>query len=335
MGALGIEGAGRLNFSDDAREVYRVMLADGSLGVDAIARQLGVDEGRVRSALDTLADDALLDHDDSRGPISVTPPRVALARLLAIEEADLARRAAEFNEMRSFMETLAAEFEISRDRESITHLTDVRVVRGRLEELSLAARDECVSLNPGRAHRPDAMAASKPLNERALERGIGIRCIYQDSFRNDHGTLAYARWLTGLGGQTRTLPVVPHQVVIVDSEVALLPRVVGDLLEGAVEVRTPSIVAALMAGFEAMWQVAEPFEQSRPPRVETGAPSALAREIVKLLTSGATDEYAARRLGVSARTVRRVVADLMVQLGAASRFQAGVEAARRGWADDD
>ena len=36
------------------------------------------------------------------------------------------------------------------------------------------------------------------------------------------------------------------------------------------------------------------------------------------------------QLGVSLRTVRRRVADLMDELGAATRFQAGMEAARRG-----
>ena len=36
-------------------------------------------------------------------------------------------------------------------------------------------------------------------------------------------------------------------------------------------------------------------------------------------------------LGVSLRTVRRRVADLMSELGAESRFQAGVEASKRGW----
>ena len=43
------------------------------------------------------------------------------------------------------------------------------------------------------------------------------------------------------------------------------------------------------------------------------------------------DEQIARALGMSVRTVRRRVADLMDELGADSRFQAGVEAVRRGW----
>ncbi|WP_344835625.1 hypothetical protein [Nonomuraea dietziae] len=43
------------------------------------------------------------------------------------------------------------------------------------------------------------------------------------------------------------------------------------------------------------------------------------------------DDSIARHLGVSVRTVRARFADAMAELGAQSRFHAGVEAARRGW----
>ena len=49
------------------------------------------------------------------------------------------------------------------------------------------------------------------------------------------------------------------------------------------------------------------------------------------MAAGVTDEAAANRLGVSLRTVRRRVADLMERLDASSRFEAGLKAGRRGW----
>jgi len=36
-------------------------------------------------------------------------------------------------------------------------------------------------------------------------------------------------------------------------------------------------------------------------------------------------------MGLSLRTVRRRVAELMIELGVDTRFQAGAEAAKRGW----
>jgi DNA-binding NarL/FixJ family response regulator len=55
------------------------------------------------------------------------------------------------------------------------------------------------------------------------------------------------------------------------------------------------------------------------------------RLLLSQLAGGAKDEQIARALGLSVRTVRRRVAELLVELGADSRFQAGVEAVRRGW----
>jgi DNA-binding NarL/FixJ family response regulator len=59
--------------------------------------------------------------------------------------------------------------------------------------------------------------------------------------------------------------------------------------------------------------------------------SATRRLLLEQLTRGAKDEQIARELGLSLRTVRRRVAEVLGELGADSRFQAGVEAVRRGW----
>jgi DNA-binding NarL/FixJ family response regulator len=55
------------------------------------------------------------------------------------------------------------------------------------------------------------------------------------------------------------------------------------------------------------------------------------KRTLELLALGGKDEAVARHLGVSLRTVRRRVADLLEELGATTRFQAGMEAVRRGW----
>ncbi|WP_439654225.1 LuxR C-terminal-related transcriptional regulator [Streptacidiphilus anmyonensis] len=53
--------------------------------------------------------------------------------------------------------------------------------------------------------------------------------------------------------------------------------------------------------------------------------------MLRLLAQGLTDATVAKRLNVSLRTERRMVADLMRRLGASGRFEAGVKAARRRW----
>ncbi|GAA2740301.1 helix-turn-helix transcriptional regulator [Kitasatospora cinereorecta] len=55
------------------------------------------------------------------------------------------------------------------------------------------------------------------------------------------------------------------------------------------------------------------------------------RDLLVLLAQGLTDDVVAKRLCVSVRTERRMVAELMRRLGASGRFEAGVKAVRRSW----
>src|SRR5262249_49852117 len=149
---------------------------------------------------------------------------------------------------------IAAEQEGARHREHLTRLDGLDAVRERLAELTPTVQHECLSFSPGAAHKPDAMAASKPLNQILLERGVALRCVYQESFRNDAATLAYAQWLTGLGAQTRTVPVVPMQMIIVDKRLALIPLYPDDSSVGAIEVNNSAMLVPLLTLFDQVWR---------------------------------------------------------------------------------
>jgi DNA-binding NarL/FixJ family response regulator len=53
--------------------------------------------------------------------------------------------------------------------------------------------------------------------------------------------------------------------------------------------------------------------------------------IVRLMAAGVADASIARQTGISQRTVERRVRFVMDRLGARTRFQAAVQATRRGW----
>ncbi|MDX6251045.1 MAG: hypothetical protein QOF10_4405, partial [Kribbellaceae bacterium] len=93
--------------------------------------------------------------------------------------------------------------------------------------------------------------------------------------------------------------------------------------------RLSSVVTTATELFERVWPDAVPLADSDIP-LDTDL-SLREREMLRLLSLGATDEVAAAQLGISVRTVRRMVAQIMHRLGARSRFQAGVKAADRGW----
>ncbi|MDT0406950.1 response regulator transcription factor, partial [Streptomyces edwardsiae] len=62
-----------------------------------------------------------------------------------------------------------------------------------------------------------------------------------------------------------------------------------------------------------------------------GGLSPMERRVLVAMCTVGKDEAGARELGVSVRTYRRHVAELMQTLGAASRAQAALLARERGW----
>jgi DNA-binding NarL/FixJ family response regulator len=118
-------------------------------------------------------------------------------------------------------------------------------------------------------------------------------------------------------------------MLVVDRSSAVLPIDPENSSLGAEVVHSQSVVAALVAMFEMAWERAVPLDGEQPTAAD--APSAQEIALLKLLAQGHTDEVAARKLGLSLRTVRRMTSNVAVKLGARSRFETGVLAARSGW----
>lgn len=168
--------------------------------------------------------------------------------------------------------------------------------------------------------REDKMLA---LVATAVKSGRRARALYPVPALRDARSAIEAR--AEAGEEIRLLPEIPTRLLIVGTSHAILPEPLGNTESPLVMVRQRSIVQALTLLFEQMWADAAPFDLG----LHRGDPAR--RLLLQQLASGAQDEQIARRLGIGLRTVRRRVAELMSELGAESRFQAGVEAARRGW----
>ncbi|MGK4578520.1 LuxR C-terminal-related transcriptional regulator [Kitasatospora sp. HPMI-4] len=310
--------------------VYRTLLAEPDGGVERIAADLHLSEAEVREALDELLELTLLRPATDSRTLRAVSPQVGLTRLLAHNQNRLLFRQQQLESARTAIEALSAEYiDRRRDDEMVLRLDSLEAVRDRLEELAATATEECLSLMRGGAVRPDSIQAGKHPNQLALERGVVIRSIFQDSFRNDPETRRYARWLADLGGLTRTVPLLPLRLVIVDRSIALIPSDPDDGRRGALELHGAALIQPLYALFDELWRSGADFGQpaSRDDQGLTGSERAL----LQLLGHGHTDESAGRKLGLSLRTVRRMMQDLMNRLGAESRFQAGAQAVRKGW----
>lgn len=162
--------------------------------------------------------------------------------------------------------------------------------------------------------------------------GVRMRTVYHHTARFNSPSQAYVATASALGGEYRTAHQLVGRMIIFDRELAFMTRR-NDRL-GAVVVREPSVVHFLYELFEQLWSQAQPFSDAATDGLEAVAKD-LDRTILRLLASGLKDETIARRLGMSLRTTRKHIADMMQALGAESRFQAGVAVSARGLLNDD
>ncbi|MEU2393702.1 helix-turn-helix transcriptional regulator [Streptomyces sp. NPDC007369] len=323
-----------LGLGADVEAVYRGMLADPSGGIAELGARLGLTQERVRESLDRLVDlDLLRPSRDSPGALRAVRPELGLELLLRRQEEELVRQQQELARSKAAAAQVVSEFAELRPNTEVDgaeRLVGMDAIQNRLEELAHGLDRECLAILPGGALSEASLEASRPLDRRALARGIEMRSVYQDSARNDPATLAYARWLTEQGGQVRTSPLLPPRLLVFDRTVAVVPIDPGNSRLGALCTSAPGIVASLITLFEQTWNSAVPLGADRPRPTDT-QPTAPELELLRLLASGMTDEAASKRLGVSLRTVRRQMAALMERLHATSRFEAGLKAARQGW----
>lgn len=203
-------------------------------------------------------------------------------------------------------------------------------IQSRLEGLLAAAAVEVLAVVPGGAQPVYSLFTPRSLDEDLAARGLVIRTLYQDGMRGDRTNLDYVRWLTDLGFQVRTAPLVQPRMILIDRQVAVVPIDPELTGLGIAVLRQPAVLAALTALFEQNWDAARDIEEPKADNRGEGITDR-ERELPKMPASGMTDEAAAKRLGVSLRTVKRRMEDLMRRLDAGSRFEAGMKAAQRGW----
>ncbi|MGW1179446.1 helix-turn-helix transcriptional regulator [Kitasatospora sp. NPDC002543] len=323
-----------LGLDATAEAVYREMVADPEGGVAELCDRLGLRESAVRAALDQLADLTLLRSSRERpGTLRPVSPERGLEILLRRQEEELARRQEELAASKAAVARALGEYAKLRTDTPMggrERLLGLDAVQDKLESLTARLTTEVLAVVPGGAQSAAGLAASRPLDEDALRRGVSLRTIYQDSIRHAPETLDYAHWVVGLGGRVRTAPVLPPRMLVFDRSTAVVPIDPENTRAGALCTREPAIVASLVALFEHAWETAAPIVEEQ----DGAAASALTageRELLRLLSTGLTDDAAAKRLGVSVRTVRRQMAAVMERLDAASRFEAGLKTARRGW----
>lgn len=144
------------------------------------------------------------------------------------------------------------------------------------------------------------------------------------------GVVQHLHDIAFAGAESRTLPKVPFKLAIADENVALIGVPDGpDKRIHTLRIGRCGVLGEVIDLFETLWTLATPMAAEAVAGPDATASGETDHELLRLLAAGATDEAIARQLQVSLRTVQRRVRKLEDMLGARTRFQAGIQAARR------
>ncbi|MFC4610110.1 LuxR C-terminal-related transcriptional regulator [Streptomyces maoxianensis] len=326
-------------------ERYRIALDDAAWRPELLTDERGWSGTDFAAALQLLSRlDLFVPAPETRSGWTALAPDTALRNLFLEEERHTGSLLAAVQQTRSAPAQVVADFQPVHARElSSAHMevvTGTANVSAALEDASHRVEDEVLSLHPGRALQAGMIEAGLERDRLALGRGVRIRTIHLGSAAAVPHMTAYLRRLTAAGAQVRTAHTLPLRLIVVDRSLAVVPAPVsadGDI--AAIVLRSETLVEVLRGIFEHCWAGANVLTDTGSGSEALAGdaewqPTGRHRELLRMLSGGLTDEAMARKLGVSERTVRRLVSELTERLGAASRFQAGVCAVRLGWLDD-
>ncbi len=323
--------------SDLEVELYRALLSQPGSTLAQIAAQLGRTAGDLDKPAATLGDMGLVRTDVGDSFLAVSP-MLAEATVLGAEDLELGARRASVEARRNAIRGLVPDWNESLSSTvqevAVDVLSDQTAIANVLMHYADRCQHELLSVAPGRLPTTRIDGRTRIANLYSLRRGIKTRALYQHTALRDRATRSYLNELADNGAKIRFASSVPGRSLVVDRDVALLPIPTTELgRHGLAVVREPNVISWVVATFEQLWAEASPLEDViHHQRDETELDHTRAA-ILRLMAEGEKDEAISRRLSISVRTCRRHIADYMAQVGATSRFQAGVIAARAGHTD--
>lgn len=316
------------------RAVYQWVAEHRRLDAAAAAETLGLDAADSAAALERLVAARLVQPDpDAPGTGCAVAPEVAAAQLAAPVEEEIRARQLQLLQMRQQLQQFTSAYQhgVRAAGGALEVVTGMHTVRTLLTRAAAACHSEVFTCQPAGGFRtPDTLRDALERDRPLLERGVRLRVLHPHTSRFHAPTQAYVAAASGLGAEHRTAHELFGRLVVYDRETAFLP--LNDGSWGAVVIREPHTVAYLCELFEQAWEQATAFADAASQGLEQVARE-IDHTILRLLGAGLKDEAIARRLGMSLRTARRHIADIMDRLDADSRFQAGAAAARAGLLD--
>lgn len=276
-------------------------------------------------------------------------PGTALRTALHAQIAQAHLRLAELETASEGIDRIVAEFAASPGAltaQGFELIAGAEQIRRRADDLVDSARTEILVLNAPPYAQPEVEpeeddpdgppTAAGTRAGMAVARGVNVRNVFAKAGLDAPGRLAAVTELAEAGMGVRMHPSVPTKMMLIDRTTVLMPpSAAADPLSHALVVHDGLLMNALLPLFEMLWETAVPLGAvaSTSSDARNAPPTDDERVLIALLASGLKDEAIARQLDVHVHTARRRITALIDRLDATTRFQAGLQAARRGWLD--
>jgi len=164
-----------------------------------------------------------------------------------------------------------------------------------------------------------------------MPKGVVIRSISDAGYLALPGAVESLRSDIEKGEQARIFPDLPVKMMVVDRRIGLIPLGTGSDNGTILLVRSSSLLDALYALFNLVWERSTPIVFTRSGRLKAakGQPvlSDALEQMIPLLAAGLNDKTIAHETGISATTLNRRIAELMKVFDTRTRFQLGWRAA--------
>ncbi|GAA0742094.1 helix-turn-helix transcriptional regulator [Dactylosporangium roseum] len=324
---MGTHDASIPRLDEETLALYRRVLEMDLLDAAALEQEFGPDGAQW--VLDKLAEAHLVRPVPDADGMTVLRPDVAASAMIDPLETTIRNAQWRIKCISGQFDQLMAVYRSTVERRNqlngvLDTITDPDAANVLVTEHIAAARKEVLVMcgtDPKVKHR---FTPILPADAAPAHAGVRLCVLHQHAARYHQAVQDHAAVITGAGGQVRTIEKLWNHTCVIDQEMVFIYDHTG-----VVSVSQPVVAAAVAALFEQSWSMAKPFDGRTVSRSEGRELSGdVQRAILYFLAEGLRDERIARQIGVSVRTCRRHIAEVLEQLGATSRFQAGYLAAK-------
>jgi sugar-specific transcriptional regulator TrmB len=240
-------------------EIYEALVRLECAKVNDLARVVSVPRPQIYVALRGLMDHGLV--NETRGQVSIysaVAPAIAFKGLLKQEEELLRAKTEAIRRLNQ---------QFSQVEKSEIPANFVQVLKGRqvksfIDDMAAKAQDEVlIFMKSAAGQSPKSLEGATRSETAMLERGVHVRCLYEEAALADENVVALLRRLAAAGEDGRVEAQVPMNMMIFDDRAAMfsLTNQRGELTIFAFS--HPDLIQVMKDGFERNWDQGRSLKQ--------------------------------------------------------------------------